>query len=674
MPIISSVGSRSLKVQLLYGAILLVLLAGAATMIYPFMLMVSGSFKSEADLATITPYPKFWFDDLALFQKYVESKYNALLGSVQEAWWEDVRGWTSIAPRPSNGKNAALEEFLEWRQTMDPDWWFLGHTSGGRMLPIDARLFRERMYERFGGDIDAYRRDMGVPVKSWNAVTPPMPSPIRFPREEKGLYKAYVEFARTRPVEDRIILNLDALFTRAYLIPKYSSYIDEYNRTHGSHYSNYQEVFLTTQVPEGGLAREDWEKYVREEIRLDCLRLAPSLAAAYRRFLEDERYQDIAEFNEKNGARCFSFAQIPFSVSLPVKRAAQVDWEAFIRSGEACPIEAVEIYGPRQSFEKFVAKRRGVPLESVQPLRLPIPEADYHDAMANKADLRWEFTTRNYKQVIGYLFLHGRGFLNTLIYCALAITLALIVNPLAAYALSRYRPPNTYKVLLFCIATMAFPQEVTMIPAFLLMKRFPLWPLFGGTAAFFAVFWLLTGKHGRARTNTDKWAEPLRLAAALGAGVVVAYLVVPKLMGAPTVSLLNTFAALTLPHMASGYSIFLLKGFFDSLPKELYEAAEIDGAGEWTKFWTISMSLSKPILAVIALHAFVQAYSQFMIALIVIPDQKMWTLMVWVFQLQSESHQAVVYASLVIAAIPTFTVFALCQNVIMRGIVVPVEK
>jgi multiple sugar transport system permease protein len=86
------------------------------------------------------------------------------------------------------------------------------------------------------------------------------------------------------------------------------------------------------------------------------------------------------------------------------------------------------------------------------------------------------------------------------------------------------------------------------------------------------------------------------------------------------------------------------------------------------------MSLSKPILAVIALTAFTQAYSAFMMALIIIPDSKMWTLMVWIYQLQSQSHLAVVYASLVIAAVPTFVVFTLCQNLIIRGIVVPVEK
>jgi len=149
---------------------------------------------------------------------------------------------------------------------------------------------------------------------------------------------------------------------------------------------------------------------------------------------------------------------------------------------------------------------------------------------------------------------------------------------------------------------------------------------------------------------------------------------IPSFLLLKKLSLLNTFWALVLPGAANGFSIFLLKGFFDSLPQELYEAADIDGAGEWTKFWHITMTLSKPILAVLALGAFTVAYTEFMMALVIIPDPNMWTLMVWLYQLQSTSHPSVVYASLVIAAIPTMIIFLLCQNLIMRGLVVPVEK
>ena len=72
--------------------------------------------------------------------------------------------------------------------------------------------------------------------------------------------------------------------------------------------------------------------------------------------------------------------------------------------------------------------------------------------------------------------------------------------------------------------------------------------------------------------------------------------------------LLNSFWALILPELAHGYPSFLLKGFFASLPRELYESAQIDGAGEFRIFWQSTISLSQPILAVIALQAFTAAY------------------------------------------------------------------
>jgi multiple sugar transport system permease protein len=209
------------------------------------------------------------------------------------------------------------------------------------------------------------------------------------------------------------------------------------------------------------------------------------------------------------------------------------------------------------------------------------------------------------------LLYSGRALGNTVLYCLLSVVAALIVNPMAAYALSRYKPPSTYKLLLFLMLTMAFPPMVLGIPTFILIRNF---------------------------------------------------------------GLLNSFAALILPSVASGYSIFLLKGFFDSLPHELYESASLDGASEWTMFWRITMSTSKPILAVVALAAFAGAYGNFMMAFILCQDPKMWTMMVNVYQIMQNYNPGVSYAAIAIAAIPTFIVFVFCQQVIIRGIVVPTEK
>jgi len=140
------------------------------------------------------------------------------------------------------------------------------------------------------------------------------------------------------------------------------------------------------------------------------------------------------------------------------------------------------------------------------------------------------------------------------------------------------------------------------------------------------------------------------------------------------VSLMNTFWVLVLPGLASGYSIFLLKGFFDSLPPELYEAAMLDGASELRMFFVITFPLCKPILAVIALGAFTAAYGSFMFAFLTCQDPAMWTLMVFLYQLQQTSSVPIVMASLVIAAVPTLLVFIFAQNMILRGIVIPTFK
>jgi multiple sugar transport system permease protein len=230
---------------------------------------------------------------------------------------------------------------------------------------------------------------------------------------------------------------------------------------------------------------------------------------------------------------------------------------------------------------------------------------------ADRSVIKRDFIVRNYRDVWAFITVHGKAARNTLILVLCTVLLTLTINPLAAYALSRYQLPQTYKILLFCLATMAFPAEVTAIPNFLLMKD---------------------------------------------------------------LHMLNTFWALILPGAANGFSIFLLKGFFDSLPKELYEACELDGASETQMFLRICLPMSTPVLAVIGLGAFMGAYGSFMWAFIVCQDKNMWTLMVWLVQMQSWAPQSMVYAALVLAAIPTLLVFIFAQDIIMRGIIIPMEK
>lgn len=244
---------------------------------------------------------------------------------------------------------------------------------------------------------------------------------------------------------------------------------------------------------------------------------------------------------------------------------------------------------------------------------LPMPIEAYERAHVQtyRSEIAREFSARNYAYVLDYVALHGRALWNTAIFCLLAILTQLTVNPLAAYALSRFPIRAAGKILLFLLATMAFPAEVAMIPSFLLLKD---------------------------------------------------------------LGLLNTFAALVLPSAASGYMIFLLKGFFDSLPPELFESGQIDGARESTMMFRIALPLSKPVLGYLALMAFMGAYGAFLYAFLVAQDQRIWTLMVFIYQLQNSAPKAVMMAALALAALPTLLVFLFAQRAIMRGIILPGEK
>jgi multiple sugar transport system permease protein len=218
---------------------------------------------------------------------------------------------------------------------------------------------------------------------------------------------------------------------------------------------------------------------------------------------------------------------------------------------------------------------------------------------------------RNYGYVLDNVLLDGRTVLNTVLFCLLAVLTQLIVNPLAAYALSRVQMRSGAKVLVFLLATMAFPAEVAMIPSFLLLRD---------------------------------------------------------------LGLLNTLAALVLPTAASGYTIFLLKGFFDSLPNEVFDSGEVDGAPEWVMMLRLALPLARPVLGYIALLAFMGAYGAFLFAFLVCQDSRTWTLMVHVYQLQLAAPKAVTMAAVTLAALPTLVVFLLAQRVIMRGIVLPGER
>ena len=558
MPILSAIGRKSPQSRLLIAAIYAALGLGAVAMLYPLGLMVAGSTKSIADQRDNVLIPRFLVSDEALWHKHLEALFNESMDALNMAFDSDYAAFEDVPLPPPDGPGSELVPL--WREfladdLLPPQAIALGHywAPQAGAFPIQLREFRRRLREKFG-TLASLNAALGTDFDAWYVVFIQPPAYL-FPHAAPGATPLAAEFDAFKlaaPAWCQTVLSPEGFFRKLYLKPRYSKDVAAYNAAHGTSYASYAEVPLPREFPADAppLVQEEWRDFVQN-----------TLSPIWR-----------------NGE----------TLDTPETRFR--DWIVAKKGSE---------FGVRSSGKSAAT--------------IQLPQLAHHADLfrAHKAEIRREFLWRNYRTVLDHVLFHGRGIANTVVYCTLAVLLALLVNPLAAYALSRFKPSAGPQILLFLMLTMAFPHMVTQIPVFVLLRE---------------------------------------------------------------LGLLNTFAALLLPGMASGYSIFLLKGFFDSLPRDLYESAQLDGAGEWTLFWHVTMRLSTPILSVIALQAFSIAYANFMYALLICQDPKMWTLMVWLYQLQQRSGPGVVQASLLLAALPTLAVFLACQRVLLRGIVVPVEK
>ncbi|QWW19013.1 ABC transporter permease subunit [Schaalia sp. 19OD2882] len=122
---------------------------------------------------------------------------------------------------------------------------------------------------------------------------------------------------------------------------------------------------------------------------------------------------------------------------------------------------------------------------------------------------------------------------------------------------------------------------------------------------------------------------------------------------------------------ALGSNTFLLYGFFNSIPRELDEAAMIDGCSHSQTFWTIIMPLVLPVLAVVSLLSFISSFGDFVIAKVVLQQPDQFTLAVGMFNWASDERNApwgVFAAGAVVAAIPVIALFQHLQKYIVSGL------
>jgi ABC-type glycerol-3-phosphate transport system permease component len=132
----------------------------------------------------------------------------------------------------------------------------------------------------------------------------------------------------------------------------------------------------------------------------------------------------------------------------------------------------------------------------------------------------------------------------------------------------------------------------------------------------------------------------------------------------------DTYMGLTAPYLATAFGTFLLRQFFLAIPKDLHDAAIIDGCSDLRFLLTVVIPLARPALGTLAVYSFLQAYNQYLWPLLVTSDKNMRTVQIGIAMLQDEERFAwnVVMAGTVIVMIPTFLLFIFGNRQLIRGL------
>lgn len=147
-------------------------------------------------------------------------------------------------------------------------------------------------------------------------------------------------------------------------------------------------------------------------------------------------------------------------------------------------------------------------------------------------------------------------------------------------------------------------------------------------------------------------------------------LLVPKFILLNEFSLINTYGGLILPGLVSVVNIFLMKQFFETVPKDLEEAALIDGCSYFRIYWQIFLPVSKPALAAVAIYTFQGAWNEFMWPVIVTTTSDMFTLPVGMSFLKNEFsvNWPLLMSGTILISLPTLVIFLVFQRYFVEGV------
>jgi ABC-type glycerol-3-phosphate transport system permease component len=214
----------------------------------------------------------------------------------------------------------------------------------------------------------------------------------------------------------------------------------------------------------------------------------------------------------------------------------------------------------------------------------------------------------------------GDYFFNSIVLTVTTVTLSVFVAAMAAYALSRFRFPGARPLFFYFLAGLMIPLQLAIVPLFFQMKQ---------------------------------------------------------------IGLLNSRLGLLIAYVAFGmpFAIFILTGFFKSLPSSLHESALIDGCGELRAFWSVMLPLARPGLITVGIFSFLGTWNEFFMAFMFLSgegSEAMRTLPLGLANItivsQYRSDWGMAFAGLVLMMMPTLLVYSVLQQHLTKGITVGALK
>lgn len=202
-----------------------------------------------------------------------------------------------------------------------------------------------------------------------------------------------------------------------------------------------------------------------------------------------------------------------------------------------------------------------------------------------------------------------RWMLNSFIVSVAVTVFGVALASTSAYAFSRFRFPGWRAGLYAFLLTQMFPATMLMLPLYVLMKE---------------------------------------------------------------LGLLNSFSGLVLAYTATAlpFCVWTMRGYYDTIPVELEQAALIDGCGPWSAFWRVTLPLASPALAITALFSFMAAWSEFLVARIVVTQTRLYTLPLGLESLagQFQTEWANYAAGSLMVCVPVMVLFVALNRYLVEGL------